>query len=153
MKKTNSVLIAFVAAIALTACSSGTTVSPTPISFTGVYIGTFKNTPDTQSGTLTLNIAESADGTQVTGNMIFDSEREACLVNAVISSSSISGFSISITANQSESNSSGSTVTTGSINMQMTQGNNGNSLDGTYVTSGNQCSNSTGSGVVNLVRR
>ncbi len=151
MKKINPLLIAFV--VALTACSSGTTVSPIPISFTGVYVGTFNNTPDTQSGTITLNIAENADGTEVSGNMIFDSERENCLVNAVISSSSISGFSISITADQSESNRSGSTVTEGSINMQMTQSNNGNNLDGTYVTSGNQCSNPTGSGVVNLVRR
>jgi len=151
MKNVQHLLILAFAA-SLVACSSGTTTSPTPSNYTGVFSGSFTNTPDTQSGSMTLNIAENIDGTAVNGNMIFDSERENCLVNATISESTINGFSITIIADQSTSSRSGSSTTDGSINIQLTQSNSGNNLDGTYVTTGNQCSNSTGSGVLSLVR-
>lgn len=123
----------------IAACSSGTTVSDAPISFSGVFAGTFENTPGTQSGTLTINMVESTDGTSVTGTVIFDSERANCLLNGTISSSSISGFSISIVV--------------GDVTFQLSQSSDGNTLSGSYVSAGAACSNSTGSGSVTLTRQ
>ena len=152
MKRLISLITALVLTSTLIGCSSGTTVSAIPVSLTGIFTGTFTNTPDTQSGTITLNLAESVDGTTVSGNIIFDSEKENCLINAVISDGIISGFSVTLNADQSTTSRSGSTTTSGTINIQLTQSNNGNNLDGTYVTSGQNCSNSTGSGTMSLSR-
>ncbi|HAU68653.1 MAG: hypothetical protein P8I38_01325 [Arenicella sp.] len=154
MKKSNSVLLALVIAFTMTACSSGTTVSPEPINLTGLYKGTFTNTDENSTGTITLNIAESIDGTTVSGNIIFESDDTNCLSNGPITGT-ISGFSLALTADQINSNESGSTVSTGTLSAQLTQSNNGNNLDGTYVTAntvGLVCSNQSGSGTMNLVR-
>ena len=125
MKKSNSLLLALVIAFTMAACSSGTTVSPEPINFTGLYKGTFNNVDQNSTGTITLNIAESIDGTTVSGNIIFESEDRNCLSNGSITGT-ISGFALALTAEQVNSNESGSTVNTGTLSAQLTQSNNGN---------------------------
>ncbi|MEO0367701.1 MAG: hypothetical protein AAF197_02830 [Pseudomonadota bacterium] len=133
----------------LTACSSGTTVAPIPFNLTGLWVGTFENTPGTQMGSVTFNLAQATDTTVVTGNFIFESDIENCLANGVITDGTVTGFSVSISATISSSTADADDT----WNLQLTQSNNGSSLDGTYVTTGgNICSNSTGSGTISLTR-
>ena len=133
---------------ALSACSSGTTVSPIPVSITGLYTGTFENASGTLNGTATFNLVQGTDGTSVSGNAIFDSEDANCLVNGTITSGTINGFSITLEVSQA----SAATNTSGSVNVQLTQSNNGNNLDGTYVSNSSNCSSESGSGTISLTR-
>ena len=93
--KNNALLIAF--AILMVGCSSGTTVSDLPQNVTSRFVGTFVNTPNTQTGTVTLDLSETAG--VVNGNVIFQSAGANCLRNATVSGSN-TGFNMNLTAEQ-----------------------------------------------------
>jgi len=84
-------------AILTIGCSSGTTVSDLPSNVTSRFVGTFVNTPNTQNGTVTLDLAET-DGS-VSGNVIFESSGSNCLKNATVSGNN-TGFNMNLTAEQ-----------------------------------------------------
>jgi len=146
----------------MTACSSGTTVADTPSNVTGRFQGTFENTPGSESGTIIINIAEDDTG-NITGTVIFESSGPNCLRNSTVEGSR-SAFSVTLVAPQSvvvtttTTDEMGMETTTtntetSEINYTLTASNNSTSLAGTYVvTGGETCSNSTGSGTVNLSR-
>ena len=188
-----NILLVLLAASLVTACSSGTTVSPSPSNVTQLFQGTFQNNPGTESGTVTLNIVDDGNG-GITGNISFSASPNPCLRNGTVTGDT-SGFNINFVVNQdrtvftitttvTEINSDGTTgdVTTtirtassgtvgtvmtttstetrqvitasqdltGDLNAQIAISNNGSTLSGTYVVSGNACSNQTGTGTMNL---
>lgn len=81
-------------------CSSGTTVSDLPSNVTSRFVGTFVNTPNTQNGTVTLDLSE-INGS-VSGNAIFESSGGNCLKNATVSGTN-TGFNMALEAAQSTS--------------------------------------------------
>jgi len=192
--------VLFVLSIAMLAagCSSGTTVADLPSNVTSRFSGTFQNTPNTQSGGVTIDI-QDVDGV-VSGNIIFNAGGDNCLRNSTVTGNS-SGFNLTLTAEQAGQRSQvtlterepntpegaegalvsetvffvvggaqGTSITTlsngniltrvtdapmetmGTLNMQFTIANGGNDLNGTYTTTGDICSNQTGSGTMNLSR-
>lgn len=141
-----NIFLALAVALLTSACSSGTTVADLPANVTGRYLGTFQNTPDTQSGTIALTIAE-ADGGVVTGNIIFESDGDNCLGNNVVTGTS-TGFQLALTSPQEGEGEDAAGV----LNMQFTISNSGNNLGGSYVVTGETCSDGTGSGLMTLRR-
>lgn len=93
----NIFLILLVASL-VTACSSGTTVSPLPANVTQLFQGTFQNNPGTESGTVTLNIQEDASGV-ISGTITFNASPNPCLRNSTVAGNS-NGFNLSFTADQ-----------------------------------------------------
>jgi hypothetical protein len=200
-----NLFLAFLSALTISACSSGSTVTESPANVTSRFQGTFQNTPNTQSGSVIIDIIEDASG-GISGNIIFQASGNNCLRNAPISGNS-SGFNMNLTAPQaaelftteitlteadteetdpetgavtvtpgevisvrtvtSNSGVVGSSTTTlsngdiesrqtiqsditGDLNITFAIGNNGSSLGGTYVVTGQTCNNSDGSGSMNL---
>ena len=84
-------------AILMVGCSSGTTVSDLPSNVTSRFVGTFVNTPNTQNGTVTLDLSET-NGV-VTGNIIFESAGANCLKNSTVSGTN-TGFNMNLEAAQ-----------------------------------------------------
>lgn len=128
--------------ILLAACSSGggSTVVELPNNLTGVFNGTYESQNGDDSGSITLNLAQPLDGTDLTGVVTVDADVPGvCLGNGAIDEGSISGFSASITAGQAE----------GTVVFQLTFDNE-NTLTGTYVAS--DCSNATGAGSITVSR-
>lgn len=155
-----NIILSLLLVVFVSACSSGSTVADLPDNITGTYSGAFENTAGTESGTMTLNIIESETGV-VTGNIIFETQdnEENCFVNGSISGTT-SSFNVVLTANQSfevtVTTVSGTVVSTtnfdGTIEYLLTQSNRGRNLTGSYITTGNICSNFTGAGTVEFVR-
>ena len=95
-----NIVLALIATLLVSACSSGSTATELPQNITSLFKGSYQNTPGTQSGTITLDIVEDASG-GVTGNLIFVAAgNNNCLTNASVSGTS-SGFNLSLTADQS----------------------------------------------------
>lgn len=124
----------------LAACSSGSTVSDNPINLTGLYTGTYESQNGEDMGEITINLAQPQDATTLTGTVMVQPVTFECLSNGAISTGSVSGFSVSVTANQ---------INLGSVTFQLSF-DNANTLTGTYIATG--CSNATGSGTVTLTR-
>lgn len=93
-----NIALALMLTILVSACSSGTTVSPVPSNVTSRFVGNFQNTPGSQSGGVTLDISED-DAGNITGNIIFTSAGANCLKNATVSGTT-SGFSVTLQAPQ-----------------------------------------------------
>lgn len=156
-----NIALSLIFLFSLAACSSGTTVADTPFNITGLYNGVFENTAGTEMGTITLNIIEDETSGIISGNIIFEVEdsQQTCFVNGSISGTT-SAFSVILTANQSfevtVTTVSGTVVSTtefdGTIDYILSQSNDGRNLSGTYITTGNICSNFTGAGTVGFTR-
>jgi len=123
----------------LAACSSGTTVSDNPINLTGLFTGTYESQNGEDRGEITINLAQPQDATTLSGTVSVQPDTFECLSNGAISTGSISGFSVTITAG----------LALGDATFQLTF-DNANTLTGTYIANG--CSNATGSGTVTLTR-
>jgi len=123
----------------LAACSSGTTVSDNPINLTGLFTGTYESQNGEDRGEITINLAQPQDATTLSGTVSVQPDTFECLSNGAISMGSISGFSVTITAD----------LALGDATFQLTF-DNANTLTGTYIANG--CSNATGSGTVTLTR-
>jgi len=113
-----NIALAIMVALLVSACSSGSTATELPQNVTSRFQGTFDNTTGSQSGTVTIDIVETA-GT-VTGNIIFESSGSNCLRNAPVTGNT-TGFNLSLAADQAgqlftttttTTSSSGSTSTT-----------------------------------------
>lgn len=94
-----NLVLATAFAVLVSACSSGTTVSDVPSNVTSRFVGTFQNTPGTQSGNVTLDILENDSGA-VSGNIIFTSSGANCLSTSTVSGTT-SGFTVSLSSPQS----------------------------------------------------
>ena len=156
MKK---ILLSFALLVTLASCSSGTTVADTAFNLTGIYFGQFQNQSGSRQETLTLNIAEDDTGT-IVGNIIFNTDENdpsSCAINSVVSGTT-SGFSVQITAEVDteiivDADGAETEAVTGEIVYQLTQSNSGQTLTGTYVSTGIEgCSNASGSGTIVLNR-
>ena len=134
MKKLASI---FVLSLLLTACSSGTTVSDTPINLSGKYTGTFQNQDNTDKGIVIIDLVENNGGVFSGIAQFIDS---VCLVNGTVASGSTAGFSVNLIINQED----------GNVTLQLNSDNAGK-LTGTYLASG-ACSNGTGTGSISLSR-
>jgi hypothetical protein len=96
-----NIVLALVAALLVSACSSGSTATELPQNVTSLFRGSYQNTPGTQNGTITLDIVEDASGV-VTGNIIFvAAANNNCLTTAPIASGNSNGFNLTLTADQS----------------------------------------------------
>lgn len=126
----------FVMTLFLTACSSGNTVSDEPINLTGNYFGEFENQEGNDEGTVILDLVEDTDGNFSGIAQFIDS---GCLLNGTVTSGFTSGFNVSLVIDQEG----------GSITLQLVSDNAGN-LNGTYITSGETCSNESGTGSISL---
>lgn len=127
--------LTFVMTLFLAACSSGTSVSDEPDNLTGVYTGTFENLENTDSGTVVLNLVEDNAG-NFSGIAQFPDS--LCLINSTITSGTSTGFSIQLIL--------------ADLTIQLNSDNEGN-LSGTYTytaTTGELCSNASGSGSINV---
>lgn len=94
-----NIVLALIATLLVSACSSGSTATELPQNVTSLFTGSYQNTAGTQSGAITLDIVENAGG--VTGNLIFVAAGDNnCLSNASVSGTS-NGFNLSLTADQS----------------------------------------------------
>ena len=133
----NLLLVITLAAL-LSSCSSGTTVANTLRNLTGQYIGNYISNSGEDEGNMTLNIVEDNAG-NVTGNLIvtFDPDNRTCLLNGVIESGAVTGFSLTFQVNQGGD---------GTIDFLLTV--NGNTLSGSYVSNESNCSNNSGAGRV-----
>lgn len=129
--------LAFAFTLFLTACSSGTSVSESPINLSGKYTGTFQNQDDTDKGTVIIDLVENSAGEFSGIAQFIDS---VCLNNGTVSSGTTSGFSVNLVVNQDG----------GGITLQLNSNNKGR-LNGTYLASGD-CSNGTGAGSISLSR-
>jgi len=131
--------LALAMTVLLAACSSGSTVAPLDVSLSGVFTGSFENTPETQDGTATFNLSQAAGSDDVTGNALFDTNTtNTCLLNNTLTGTN-NGASVSITV--------------GDSNFQLAISDNGNTLSGTYVTADSAtCSNGSGAGTITLTR-
>lgn len=134
MKK---IALMFVMALFLSACSSGTTVSDTPINLTGKYTGSFENQEENDEGTVIIDLVEDNAGVFSGIAQFIDS---GCLVNGTVTSGTVTGFSVTIVIDQSG----------GNVTLQLTSDNAGN-LNGTYLATGD-CSNASGTGSISLSR-
>lgn len=126
----------------LAACSSGggSTITELPNNLTGVFTGTYESQNGDDTGTITINLAQPQDDTELTGVVTVEPDDPGvCLSNGAITSGTVSGFSASITAAQAE----------GDVIFQFTF-DNANTLTGTYVADG--CSNATGAGSLTISR-
>ncbi|MFT7526440.1 MAG: hypothetical protein ACI9LY_001587 [Arenicella sp.] len=95
-----NIVLALIATLLVSACSSGSTATELPQNITSLFTGTYQNTPGTQSGTMTLDIVEDTAG-GVTGNLIFvPAGNNNCLTNTPVSGTS-NGFNLSLTGDQS----------------------------------------------------
>ena len=95
-----NIVLALIAVLLVSACSSGSTATELPQNVTSLFRGTYQNTPGTQTGTITLDIVENVAGA-VTGNIIFVATgNNNCLTNAPVTGTS-SGFNLSLTGDQS----------------------------------------------------
>lgn len=95
-----NIVLALIAALLVSACSSGSTATELPQNVTSTFLGSYQNTPNTQSGTITLDIQESTGGA-VSGNIIFVSAgNNNCLTNTTVSGTS-SGFNLNLSGDQS----------------------------------------------------
>ncbi|MEM7361260.1 MAG: hypothetical protein AAF431_19405, partial [Pseudomonadota bacterium] len=147
---------------------------------TGSQMGTVTiDIVETPDGSVTGNIIFQSSGSNclrnapVTGtstgfNLSLTADQAGLLFTTTVTVTTASGFSsetvtISTTGrvgSTSVTNSDGSTTstvvtseqTTGTLNMTFTITNNGANLGGTYVVSGNTCSNQSGSGDMTLIR-
>ena len=139
--KTLSLVLAL--ALTMTACSSGSTVADAPpANITGLYSGNYISSNERDEGNMTLNISEDTnDNISGTFQVAFNEEDQSCLTNGPIASGSADGFSISITVTQ----------TNGTLIFQLTN-NGAGQLAGTYVSTGEGCSNPSGSGNVTFMR-
>ena len=202
-----NLFLAFLSVLTISACSSGATVTEAPANVTSRFQGTFQNTPNTQSGTVVIDIIEDTGG-GISGNIIFESNGSNCLRNAQISGNS-SGFNMNLSAPQAallfttlvtvteadteetdpltmivtvtpgavistrtvlsnagvvgtstrtlsngdiETRATTQSNVTGELSITFAISNAGSTLGGTYVVTGESCSNSTGSGSMNLSR-
>ena len=164
-----NIILALFLAVTVSACSSGSSVADTPFNITGVYNGTFvSNTNDDtrNSGEFTLNIAEDNAG-NVSGNIIFANAGgnvdNGCVFSGLVNGDT-SGFSVALTVDvpsgtivtvvDMDGNPVDVDISSGEINYQLTQSNNGNTLTGTFVSQNlASCSNFSGSGSVDINRR
>lgn len=142
-------LAALFVLVTITACDTSSTTSggmdlkDEPV-VTGNYSGTFSNTSGSQEGDVRLTLVENS-GQSVSGNIIFDASGRNCLSNAQISGTVV-GLNLSIIAEIVSSSGSGTLAVELSISEDR------NRLSGTYVTSGDACSNSTGAGTMEFTR-
>ncbi len=140
MNKLATALLISVLATVLIGCSSGSSDTGQIQSISGTFTGSFENAVETQDGTATFNLAQAENSSNVTGNAIFDLEGgNTCLISGTVEGT-VTGFTASLTVNN--------------VNFQLNIGDDGNSLSGTYVLSGDVdgCSGPTGSGSITLNR-
>lgn len=127
----------------LAACSSGNSVSDSPPSLTGLYRGEFSSSNELDEGVMILNLVQS-ETDSISGTVQFEFSKTdlTCLRPSIVTeaNSSITGFSVRIESAQG----------TGLLTLQLTL--NGDILSGTYVTSGEPCSDFSGSGSITLTR-
>ena len=93
-----NILLVLLVASLVAACSSGTTVSPSPANVTQLFQGTFQNNPGTESGSVTLNIIDDGNG-NISGTITFNAAPNPCLRNATVNGNT-SGFNMTFTADQ-----------------------------------------------------
>lgn len=124
-------------ALFLAACSSGSSVSQTPPTITGLFVGPFESNNGRENGTLTMNLAEDTTTGNITGNLIveFNEEDPSCITNSLVTGT-VTGFNVALAATD--------------VTFQLTAS--GNTLNGTYVSTGQGCSNNSGSGTISLSR-
>ena len=141
MNKLATALLISALAMVLIGCSSGSTSTPVPQNVSGTFAGSFSNTSGTQDGTAIFNLSQPNNSNEVSGNAIFDTAtRNTCLIGANVTNGSVQGFGVSLSV--------------GSTSFQLTIGDNGNTLTGTYVQTSDSegCSGQTGSGSITLRR-
>ena len=208
-----NIILSLTILLLVAACSSGSSVAPTPTNVTSNFTGNYQSNNNLDSGTVTLDQIENSDAGTVAGNIIFQPNpgvaSTSCLQNTTVAAGTNNGFNISITSNeitntindgfvivttttipdnpntpdvdesatnvstvnsstgvvgtQTTTQANGVVVTqvtteamgielTGTINITLAISNEGNTLSGTYVTTGDICSNNTGTGEMTLNR-
>lgn len=140
-KLATALLIPALATVLIGCSSGGSSTTPAPQNVSGTFSGTWDNTPGTQDGTASFNLSQPGNSSEVTGNVLFDSNgSNTCLISATITGT-VQGFGVALTA--------------GNTTFQFTLTDGGNTLSGSYVQSDSPpegCSGQTGSGTMTLTR-
>lgn len=142
MKKLTFALLLPLLIVVIAGCSSGSSSTQEEQNITGLFRGPFKSSNDQDEGVMILNLAhdEESDKVQGTIQFEFNIDDPTCLKNGTIEGD-VNGASVRLTSD----------IGGGVLTMQLTIDN--SSLRGTYVTSGDPCSNFSGSGSIVLNRQ
>ncbi len=140
-KLATALLIPALATILIGCSSGGSSSTPEPQNVSGTFNGTWGNTPGTQNGTASFNLSQPLNSSEITGNVLFDSNgTNTCLISVAVTGL-VQGFGVSLEA--------------GNTMFQLTLSDGGNTLSGSYVQGGTPstgCSGQTGSGTITLTR-
>jgi len=136
-----NIALALCITLLLAACSSGSSVAEIPPNISGLYRGEFESSNERDAGTMIMNLAQDTSDDSIQGTLQFEfTETDlTCLINSTIEGT-IDGFAVRLESPQGG----------GMITFQMTASD--TALTGTYVTSGEPCSNFSGSGSITLTR-